>query len=155
MAGLEITGADKLDVLAKALKQYGDKGLEKELYSSINRSVKPLVTDVKRATPRYLPRRYALELAKSLRVTVTRRQGRVTGVRLIGTAKTPEGKKRDLASLNRGRLRHPLYGNRKHWYDQQVSPNWWDDPLIKGATKVRKEIVKSLDDVAKKLARKL
>jgi len=155
VAELRIEGADKFGKLAKALKEIGDKELRKELYAGINRAVKPLTQDVKDSTPRFLPRRYAVELAKSLRVRARRRAGRNPAVSLVAKAKTPGGKERDLASLNRGRLRHPLYGNRRYWFDQEVSPNWWDDPLLEGADRVREEIVNVLDDIGRKLEQKL
>lgn len=59
----------------------------------------------------------------------------------------------DLASLNRGRLRHPLYGNREHWYDQHVKPEFWDRAMRKGEDDVRKEVLAALDSVADMLAR--
>lgn len=151
MAGLD-EGAKKLANLAKALQEVGDRGLQKELYSGINRAVKPLTDSVKRSTPQFLPRRYAVELAKSLRVKTRNRRN---GVTLLGSASTPGGKERDLASLNRGRLRHPLYGNRRYWYDQPVKKNWWDDPLLAGAGEVRAEIEKVLDDVAHQIEKQL
>jgi hypothetical protein len=155
VAELRIEGADKFGKLAKALRQSGSKELRTELYRGINRAVKPLTEEVKKETPQFLPRRYAFELSKSLRVKVRRRAGGNPAVYLVANAKTPRGKDRDLASLNRGRLRHPLYGNRGFWYDQKVSPNWWTDPLLEGAEEVRKEIVKSIDDLASRLAKKL
>lgn len=155
MPELRVEGAEKFGVLADALRSLGEKELEKELYSGLNRSVKPLTAAVKDGTPRYLPRRYAFELSKSLKVKARRRSGRNPGITLQGSAKTPKGKDRDLRSLNRGRLRHPLYGNRGFWYNQPVPPNWWDDPLLSGADEVRKEIVGVMDDLASRLARKL
>lgn len=155
VAELRVEGADKFGNLAKALRKFGDKELRTELYRGINRAVKPLTDDVKKSTGKYLPRRYAFELAASLKVKARRRAGQNPAVYLVGRAKTKQGKERDLASLNRGRLRHPLYGNRRYWYDQDVSPNWWDDPLLDGIDEVRKEIVKTIDDVAVQLAKKL
>jgi hypothetical protein len=155
VAELRIVGADKFGYLAKALKELGDKELRTELYKGINRAVKPLTASVKKETATFLPRRYAFELAKSLRVRARRRAGKNPAIYLVGKAKTPRGKDRDLASLNRGRLRHPLYGNRRYWFDQQVSPNWWDDPLFQGADLVREEIVNVLDDIAKRVEKKL
>lgn len=151
---LRVEGAEKFGAVAKTLKQIGDKELNRELYRGINRAVKPLREAVKEGAPRYLPRRYAFELAKSLKVRTRRRAGRNPSIRLVGSAKTPGGKDRDLASLNRGRLRHPLYGNRGYWYDQDVSPKWWDEPLFDNVKPVRAEIVKVLDEVARKAARK-
>lgn len=155
VAELRIEGADKFGKLAKELKQLGDKELRTELYRGINRAVKPLTESVKVETKNFLPRRYAFELAKSLRVRARRRAGKNPAVYLVGKAKTPGGKDRDLASLNRGRLRHPLYGNRRYWYDQEISPNWWDDPLLAGVDQVREEIVNVLDDIAGKVEKKL
>lgn len=155
VAELRIEGADKFGKLAKQLRVLGDKELKRELYRGINRAVKPLTEDVKKETPQFLPRRYAFELAKSLRVRARRRAGNNPAVYLVGKAKTPKGKDRDLASLNRGRLRHPLFGNRGFWYDQKVSPNWWDDPLFRGADQVREEIVNTLDELARKIEKKL
>jgi len=155
VAELRIVGADKFGVLAKTLRQLGDKDLQRELYRGINRSVKPLTEEVKKGTQNYLPRRYAFELAKSLKVRARRRAGKDPSIRLVGTAKTPRGKQRDLASLNRGRLRHPLYGNRRYWYDQKVSPNWWDEPLFEGVEQVREELVQVLDDIWAKVERQL
>lgn len=155
VAELRIEGADKFGKLAKALRQTGDKDLRKELYAGINRSVKPLTAAVKAGTQNYFPRRYALELAKSLRVRARRRGGRDPSIRLVGQAKTPRGKERNLAALNRGRLRHPLYGDRGHWYDQAVPPNFWDEPLLEDVEQVREDLVNVLDEIGKKLEKKL
>ena len=155
VAELRIEGADKFGKLAKELKVLGDKELRKELYRGINRAVKPLTEEVKGSTTKFLPRRYALELAKTLKIRSRRRTGKDPAIYLLAKATTPRGTERDLASLNRGRLRHPLYGDRKHWYDQEVSPNWWTDPLVGGVEQVREEIVKVIDEINEKLAKKL
>jgi len=153
---VKVEGAEKFGKLAKALRDAGRTDLQRELYSGINRAVKPLTVGLKGSTARFLPARYAAVLSKSLRVKTRQRPRGASGpgVYLVGSAKTKGGKDRDLSSLNRGRLRHPLFGDRRHWFDQQVSPNWWDDPLLEGADEIRKEIVKSLDDVARKLDKK-
>lgn len=155
VAELRVEGADKFGKLAKELKQLGDKDLRKELYSGIARAVRPLSREVKKGTPKFLPRRYALELSKSLRIQTKKRPFRDPGITLKAVSKTSRGKGRDLASLNRGRLRHPLYGNRRYWYDQEVTPNWWTDPLLEGVDEVRKELVNVIDEIGKKLEKKL
>jgi hypothetical protein len=35
----------------------------------------------------------------------------------------------DAARVNEGRLRHPLYGNRGHWYTQTVRPGFADETM--------------------------
>jgi len=152
---LTIVGADKFGKLAKALREYGDKDLRRDLYAGINRAVKPLTADVKARTPMFLPNSYAVELAKSLRVKVRRRGGRDPGVKLRAVAKTKGGRERNLTALNRGRLRHPLYGNRSHWFNQPVRAGWWDQPLLEGSDEVRRQIVSVIDDIGNKLDRKM
>lgn len=60
----------------------------------------------------------------------------------------------DLDSLDRGRLRHPLWGDRKWWYDQSVPRGWWTDSLTRAAdTRVRREIVDAVDTVLTRIGR--
>jgi hypothetical protein len=155
VAELRVEGADKFGKLAKALRTTGDKELRKELYRGITRAVRPLTSAVKKGTPNYFPRRYALELRKSLRIKTRKRPVRDPGITLTVSAKTQRGKERNLAALNRGRLRHPLYGDRRHWFNQEVSPNWWDEPLLEDADQVREELVNVLDEIGKRLEKKL
>lgn len=150
-ADIRIVGAEKLHILARGLRQIGDKDLSHEFYAGLNRTVKPLTASVKASTPQFLPARYATVLAADLRVRPRRRTGgRNPAIYLMGTAK-----KRDIRSLNRGRLRHPLYGNRGHWYDQQIKPRWWDEPLLAEALLVRRELMRVLDEMAVKVARRI
>jgi len=147
---LTITGAEQFAALARKLREAGRTDLRKELYKGINRAVKPLTADVMKAPPKYLPSGYAAELG--LKVKVRKRGGGANpGVRLVGSAFTPGGSPRELAVLNRGRLRHMLFGDAGFWFDQAVKPRFWDEPLEKDAPKVRKELLRALRDVARRL----
>jgi hypothetical protein len=150
-ADITVRGAEKLRILSRALREVGDKELQKELYRGLNRAVKPLREEVKASIDQFLPARYAVELRRDLKVTTRRRTAsRNPAIFLVGRAKN-----RDVASLNRGRLRHPLYGNRGHWFNQRVRRDWWTLPLTRGAPEVRRELERSLDEVAKKVARRV
>lgn len=139
------------------LRETADKELRKELYAGINRAVKPLTVTLKGSTRQFLPDRYAAELSRSLRVRTNRRAGRNPRVRLVGSAKTPSGKERNLTALNRGVLRHPLYGDRRYWFDQSdgVRPMFWDKPLTDNADEVRQVLVHVLNDITRQIERKL
>lgn len=151
MIDIQVRGAEKLHVLARALRDAGDKELQRELYRGLNRSVRPLRQDVKNAIPDHLPGRYAAELSRELSIRTRRRSGGANpAIYLVGSAKT-----RDIASLNRGRLRHPLFGNRRHWYDMRIKPGFWTDTLERGAPRVRRELVVVLNDVARKIAKRI
>lgn len=152
---LTIVGAEKFAKLGKALREYGDKELTRDLFKGISRAVKPLTASVKARTPMFLPNPYAVQLSKSLRVRVRRRSTRDPSVRLLAVAKTKGGRERNLTALNRGRLRHPLYGNRSHWFNQSVRAGWWDQPLLEGSDEVRRQIVTVIEDIGNKLDRKM
>jgi hypothetical protein len=148
---LTITGGKEFAALARDLRVAGRTGVRKELYKAVNRSAKPLIADVMKAPPKYLPSGYAAELG--LKVKVRKRGGGASpGVRLVGSAFTPGGSPRELAALNRGHLRHMLFGDAGFWYDQAVRPHFWDEPLEKDAPKVRKELLRAIRDIARRLA---
>jgi len=150
-AEFSVRGSEKLAALSRALKGAGND-LRRELDRGLDRAVKPLTGKVRESAPRFLPNRYAAELLPTLKFGVTHRPDRVT---LSAKAATRRGKPRSLAALNRGRLRHPLYGDRSHWLNQPVKPGFWDTPLLAGRDEVRDELLKVMDAVAKGLEEKL
>jgi hypothetical protein len=151
MADLAITGADKFAKVAKALKQAGDKDLAKEFYSGINRSTKPLRAEARKSAERRLPRAGGLnKRVARARFTTRRRTGKNAGVRIVAVGMD------QLALMDQGRVRHPVWGNRGRWVNQPIpdAAGWFTEPMEEGAPQVRRELVRSLDAVAKKLARK-
>lgn len=151
MADFQLTGADDLARLGRQLRQAGRRDLQRELYRGINAAAKPLDQNIKYAMDQFLPDQYAAELAASLKTTVKRRGGKNPSVRLVGKAKTRRGVERDLSSLNRGRLRHPLFGNRRHWFNQAVRTGWWDHPIIQW----RPEFARRVDQVVRDVMQKI
>lgn len=149
MADFEIQGANKLAAVAKALKQAGDKELQKELYAGLNRATKPLKADARAAALRELPKRGGLaqRVAKA-RLSTRRRGGRDPGVRIVATGM------RQLDQMDQGRVKHPVYGHRDRWATQRIPTGWFTDSMKAGAPQVRRELVKTLDELAGKLARK-
>lgn len=148
---IKVTGADKFQDLARALKEAGRKDLQKEMYVGLNRSVKPLTRDVKDAVGDYVPNRGGAADAVQAEFKVkTRRRaaGRNPAIFLLGTAGG-----HDVSSLNRGRLRHPLYGNRRRWYNTAIKPGFWTITLEAGAPRVRVELEQALSNVAAKIER--
>jgi hypothetical protein len=155
-ADFEVRGADDLAKLGRRLKEAGDKELRRELLRGLNRAVKPLTQEVKDSLDEFLPDNYAAELGPSVKVQTRKRVGgRNPSVSMVGRAQTRDGKPRNLDALNRGRLRHPLYGNRAHWFEQAVDPGWWEKPLTAASPLVRLEIERVINSVNAKLERGL
>jgi len=65
------------------------------------------------------------------------------------TATEAGGKTIDLARLDRGRLRHPLFGNAAHWYAQKVPERWFSKPMSDSAEQFEKSLTEAVDRVTK------
>lgn len=151
MFDVRVHGANELARVGRLVKEAGDKDLKREFFRALNSSVKPLTASVKEETPRYMPARYAALLQRDLKVRTRRRTSqRNPALYLVGQAKRGNVS-RDIRSLERGRLRHPLFGDRSHWYDQTVNAGWWTGPLNAGADVVRRELVQALERIAAKV----
>lgn len=147
---IEVKGADQLADLAKALKQAGDKDLQRELYAAINRAVKPVRADIKQSARSNLPRRggLAADVARSS-ITTRRRSSvsRASGVQIVA-----RNAKLSLHHLNKGQVRHPLKSG--GFTIQRIKPGWFSGPTEAAASDVRNEILKALNTVSAKLNRK-
>ncbi|MBI1757976.1 MAG: hypothetical protein HYR62_01890 [Actinobacteria bacterium] len=148
MAGFDvrITGADQLATVAKSLKDAGNRDLRRELFRSIQRATKPLKAEVKAEALRVLPNRGGLaRMVSRSRLTTKTRTGRSPGVTIVATGKI------DIGSLDRGRLRHPLFGDREHWYQQEVRPHWFTGAIDRDIDHVQAELLAAIDAVARKI----
>lgn len=65
------------------------------------------------------------------------------GIRITATERG--GRKVDLSALDQGRLRHPLFGNRRHWYQQAVKPGWFTRPMEANERVVQTELQQAVD----------
>jgi hypothetical protein len=146
---IEIQGIDQLINLSKALKAAGDKELQRELSRGISQAMKPVTVAARDSARRTLPARGGLgqRVAKSQIRTVRRTGPRIAGVRL--QAKNSY----HLGQLNRGINHHPVFGNRKEWVTQRVTPGWWTIPTEAAAPRVRRDIIAAMNRVANKIER--
>lgn len=152
MVALRVEGADKLGVLAKELKRVGDKGLQKELYSALNRATKPPRAEAKKNAEQVLPSTGGLnKRVAAARLSTRRRAGRDPGVRIVAKGLD------QLDLIDKGFVRHPVYGRRTRWTLQPIpdAKGWFTKPMEDSAEDVRKEILQAIDEVAKKVERKL
>lgn len=147
---LTISGADRLERIGRQLKASGNKDLRKELLAGIQRAAKPLKAVAQEAARSELPKKGGLnEFVASGKWSVrTRSGGRNPGVTVVGKKSG-----HDVAAINRGRLRHPVFGHRAVWVTQTIRPNLITDALAKRAPDVRGELVKVLDRIADEVRR--
>jgi hypothetical protein len=146
---VRIDGVEKLAVVARRLRETGDKGLRAEMYRGLRRASKPLIADTREYARKTLPKRGGLaeRVARSKFKVSVRGAGRNPGVRITATGL-------DTRLDTQGRDRHPVFGNREVWVQQKVKPHWFEIPMRAGAPKVRRELDQVVTDVARKLEAK-
>lgn len=127
------------------------KKLPKGLRSAISKTMSGLPEEIRKET-RILPSGYTPTMRKALKFAKVVRLAQNPEVSLTVRAigRTQE---RDVASINRGVLRHPLYGNRHHWYGQPVQPDFVTGPFRRNAPKIRRAVEQVLDDMGRAILR--
>lgn len=106
------------------------------------------------AVPTFMPGGYAAVLAPDLVVkTSVRFTGAAAGVRATVTAPTGGPKGRDVLALESSRLRHPLFGNKKYWYQQRIKRGFASMPLKAVRPKIVSRIDSELDKIAEEIKR--
>lgn len=150
----EVLGAEQLERLSRRLRDAGDRELRKQLLAGIRRTNKPTIDRIRESagSGEYLPQSggFAALVAASKFGTRTRLTTKEVGVEIKGTGRSVRG----IRALNDGRLRHPLFGNRSHWYQQAVRPGWFSDPIKKDLPQIRDGIQQAMNAIAEQLTRR-
>lgn len=160
--------------LARDLRRAGAKSLQRELYAGLQRSARPAIQAARESAEANLPsgrgayqggggrrrkrkrgRRAAREglgvrvANATYRPKVSQRSGLV---KLTVTATEKPSKPIDVEALDRGRLRHPLFGNRRHWHGQTVAQGWFTRPMQAQAPNVDRELGRAVDAVVREIS---
>jgi hypothetical protein len=126
---LTVVGDRKLDQVAARLHREArrfQRRVSSATRSAVERSYRPVLVGM---VPAFMPTGYAPVLAADLKVSTTVRfAGANPGVTVQVSAPT-RGKGREVEALERGTLRHPLFGQRGHWYGQRVRRGFASVPL--------------------------
>ncbi len=128
-------------------------GAPKELQANVRKRMRgalnPLKQEIPAAALARLPHSggYAALLSKATKVEI-----RITTARSVkaDVKVSASGKRegRDVPAVNRGVLRHPVFGDRSRWVRQAVKPQFVDDPVAKAADRVAEAVRDSRDDLA-------
>jgi hypothetical protein len=136
--------------LARNLSLVGFTDLRRELDKAVGDAAKPIADEIGNAGHLRddLPDPYADVLSSDLRVSITKRTtGEGAGVSVVAQSRT---RARKLRRLDAGALTHPLYGNRRHWFTQAVTPGFFTGPAERAAPAVREQILQAMRRVADK-----
>lgn len=165
VGSVQITGTGQLIELSRRLHAAGGPRLKANLARRIRRAAEPLKTDMQQ-TIRNLPinaeprkagsRGGASPTTRPLRATIADavrlsvRTSSNPGARVwVDRAALPSDLKNMPYVLNssNGRIRHPVFGNRKRWANQWTTPLWWDKVVRAHTPRMKTEVARVLDDV--------
>jgi hypothetical protein len=155
-----IIGADKLDRLARDLREGGNVKLRNHMSLRMMEAVRLALPEFSKSAIEILPKRGGLNVwvGGSLKaVPVLKLRGKDVAIRVKITVPKARGQA-DVDTLERGRLKHPVFGRPVRvtpWVIQVVKSQFIDHALKGKVIKaVRKGLIKIIDDVAKDLAGK-
>lgn len=137
----------RLDKLPRDLRNLGDE-LGRELSKGLDRAASKLEADARRSAIRRLPRRGGLASRVARAKLATSRAPSGTGVTV--TAKGPA----QLADIDAGTVKHPVFGNRNAWVTQRVTSGWFSEPMGQGRDETAAAISEVMDDRAREVARR-
>ena len=136
--------------MAKELEKQGRRDLRKTLRKVLTDATKPARREMRDATRAALPKKGGLSKWAGKMPALTIHE---SGPSVGATIKLGR-KGHDFKALNRGRVRHPLFGNRDHWYMEGIESGWWDEARKRIEPQVRQSVDeamhKYIDDVARK-----
>ncbi|WP_406056223.1 hypothetical protein OG462_09070 [Streptomyces sp. NBC_01077] len=163
VGNVQITGTGQLLDLSRSLRAAGGPRLAQNFTRRIRRAAEPLYTDLQdsiRSTTIQSPGRgqgsrggsspttrpLRESIAGAIRLSV--RASANPGARLwVDKSRLPSDLRNMAATINSGRIRHPVYGNRRRWVTQTASPPWWDSVVTRHQPRMRAEVERVLGDV--------
>ncbi|PAK25788.1 hypothetical protein CJD44_14250 [Streptomyces sp. alain-838] len=174
MAGsVQILGTGQLLTLSRRMRTTGGPRLRANFSRRIRRAAEPLHQElqntvrtlplqsegrkrnrdgrVPRGGPSPTTRPFRQMLANGVRISV--RSSSSPGARVWIDRSRIEPKARNVLNQTNadGRLRHPVFGNRKRWVNQRSAAGWWTRTVAAGTPRMRAEVERILGDVRRDL----
>jgi hypothetical protein len=164
---VQIIGTGQLIELQRRLRAAGHENMRSSMQRRIRRAAEPLKSDMQQ-TIRTLPirsqarkvgsrggpspttRPLRATIAAAVRISV--RTAGSPGARVwLDKGALPPDLKGMPAALNSGRIRHPVFGNRKRWVQQNTTPLWWESTVRKHTPRMTAEVARVVDDVRNRI----
>ena len=118
--------------------------VEKELRQAARDAMGGLANQVTRSAIDRLPKRGRLNelVARGTDITFTTSGD---GARL--TARSTH----DIQALDDGHTVHPLFGDKRHWYTEQVKPGWWSEPIKAAEPGARAQFEQAMEIIKQRI----
>jgi hypothetical protein len=151
---VRISGAEQLRKVAAQIQATGDKGLGREMGRALNKAIEPIKTAIAESAAETMPSGYRGVLTASLKHRRTQRTAARTASLKLTTFAPGKRERRDVVRLNKGQLRHPVFGRRrKPWTTTAIRPGFYDRGTKGAMPEVEKRLGEVLDDFARRLAK--
>ncbi|WP_318203027.1 hypothetical protein [Streptomyces sp. SCL15-4] len=164
---IRLVGTGQLLELQRRLRRAGHETIRASMQRRIRRAAEPLRDDLqdtirglairsqgraagKRGGASPTTRPLRATIAEAIRISV--RTTGDPGARVwVDKARLPPDLRRMPDVINDGRIRHPVYGNRKRWATQWADPGWWDKTVRAHTPRITREVERVVDDVRRHL----
>lgn len=109
---VRVEGAATLHKVAAQMRTEGRKSLAREMTTALSRAAEPVKQAIRDSAGETMPRRggYNAAFLDSLKFRMNRRSPGDSATVKLTTYAEGEDERRDIGSLERGSLRHPVYG---------------------------------------------
>ncbi|MFE7444561.1 hypothetical protein ACFU7X_29400 [Streptomyces chartreusis] len=152
--------------LSRRLRAAGNENIRQSMHRRIRRAAEPLRSELQstmrgldirppgRTTrpggPSPTTRPLRATIADAIRISV--RTGASPGATVwVDKGRLPPDLKNMPKVINDGRIRHPVYGNRRKWVTQWAQPPWWDSTVRRHLPRMEREVARIVDDVRRRL----
>lgn len=165
---IRVIGTGQLLDLQAKLRRAGHENIRQSMQRRIRRAAEPLRDDLqnsirslsissqgrgagKRGGRSPTTRPLRASIAAAIRISV--RTGGNPGAKVwLDRARLPDDIPVGLVNrINEGRIRHPVFGNRRRWAQQNATPLWWDKTVRAHQPRITREVERVVDDVRRRL----
>ncbi|MEU1478883.1 hypothetical protein [Streptomyces sp. NPDC005760] len=166
---IRVTGTGQLLDLSMRLRRAGHENIRQSYLRRIRRAAEPLRSDLqdavrrqplqstgrgagKRGGPSPTTRPFRESIAQAIRISVrtTGNPGaRVWLDKSLLPPDIPVGAVNQMNDL--GRLRHPVFGNKKRWSNQSAQRDFWNKTIHAHQSRITAEVARVADDVRRRI----
>ncbi|MFD7774258.1 hypothetical protein [Streptomyces sp. NPDC059753] len=165
---VRILGTGQLLDLQRKLRSAGHENLRSNMQRRIRRAAEPLRDDLqdsirhlaitsagrkagKRGGPSPTTRPLRGTIAESIRISV-RTTGDPGAKVWVDRGRLPNDITNGLVKqLDDGRVRHPVFGNKSRWAQQNAPAGWWDKTIRQHRPRMEREVARVVDDVRRRI----
>lgn len=169
MLETRIEGAAQFKRLAAQIRKAGNEDLGKEMAQALNRVAEPIKVEVTKETLASMPSEggYQALMSKSLKHRISRRVAGKTAQLLVRTYADGTNERRDIQRLNKGELRHPVYGRSRRikvgvrkgtiiknpWSVTEIRGDFYRRGTDRAGAVAQKELMVVLEDLAERMVK--